>query len=108
MAKLNEEHKKNIKFLMDALLGQYKNVLDIALMQLQRKSDNEEVVALVVVTQDLTDPEKIFTIPLAVMIEGNPFEQFNPPDPDNDDKYLSSDDILDANKLEEKDVPTEP
>lgn len=61
---------------------------DIALMDARRKADGKSV-ALVCATQREADGS-ITIVPLAVMIEGSPYEMFDPPDPDGGG-YITTD-----------------
>ena len=53
-----------------------------ALMDVRRRSDGKKVAAIVAVGRD-DDDNYMFT-PFAIMVEGNPFELFDPPSPDKD------------------------
>lgn len=51
----------------------------LALLDVQRRSDGKSVAAVVAVSGPDADSEYTFA-PLAIMVEGNPYELFNPPD----------------------------
>ena len=51
----------------------------VALMEVQRVSDSSTVAAICAVEYDGQD--HLFT-PFAILLEGNPFRDFNPPHPD--------------------------
>lgn len=72
---LNPHDKTNFNTLISAA-----NAGCLALMEVQRVADEKPVAALCAVGWD--GDEYTFT-PFATMVEGNPFELFNPPDPDN-------------------------
>jgi hypothetical protein len=53
---------------------------DLALMDARRRADGKSV-ALVCAVQHEAD-ESVTMVPLAIMVEGDPYELFDPPDPD--------------------------
>lgn len=70
--KLNKAHKANFETLQLAMKG-----ADVALVSAIRKSDKKPV-ALVCAMQR-NDDGTTTPVPLAVMCEGNPFEDFEDP-----------------------------
>lgn len=90
---LTEWDKNNFKTLQRAFANG-----DVALMDLRRRSDGKSVGAIVALGKA---GEDITFTPFAVMVEGNPFELFDPPDPDGDG-YIEQ--IIDAPELKEEDV----
>jgi hypothetical protein len=82
MPKLSEGDSKNFNTLQRAFVtGQ------VALMDVQRVSDGKSVAAIVTVHTD--DDGMINMTPFAIMVEGNPFELFRPPDSDSADGYAA-------------------
>ena len=83
MPKINAAHAKNF-----ATLNKAAKYGDLALLDAKRVKDGKTV-ALVVAMQHEKNGEVTF-VPLAVMIEGNPYEDFLPQDP-NGDGYAEPD-----------------
>lgn len=52
---------------------------DIALLEVQRRSDSEILAAVCAVGRE--SGNYVFT-PFAILVQGDPYEQFNPPHPD--------------------------
>lgn len=69
-----EGYRKNF----DTLLEAFKNG-DVALLEARRVSDGAVVALVTAIGHE--DGEYVMT-PFAVMIEGNPYELFEPPNPD--------------------------
>lgn len=69
-----EDHKKNFETLQQAFAQG-----DVALLEVQRVSDGKSVAAIVTVGRE--DGDYTFT-PFAIMVEGNPFELYRPPNPE--------------------------
>lgn len=80
--KLRKGDKANYDTLLRAAING-----DLALVDLRRKSDGKSVAGLCAIGVDGGEFE---IIPLAIMIEGNPFELFDPPD--RKGGYYSGDD----------------
>jgi len=56
---------------------------DLCVMQVRRRSDGKEIAAVCAVNHGTEGAEDEFAfIPLATMVEGNPFELFDPPAPE--------------------------
>lgn len=68
-------HAKNLETLNQA----FKND-DVALLEYQLKATGEKVAVLVAVQPE--EDGDISLVPFAVMLNGNPYEMLNPPDPD--------------------------
>jgi hypothetical protein len=82
---INDSYKANFETLSKAF---YYN--DARILEVKRKSDDKEVAAVCALNRD---GEEIIFAPLATMIEGNPYEDFEPPNPEGG--YHDSDtDIL--------------
>lgn len=79
MAKLNDADVRNFKTLSKAFAAG-----DVALLDVRRRSDGKSVAAIVAVGRDGED--YTFT-PFATMVEGNPFELFDPPSQAGDGYY---------------------
>jgi len=71
---LEEWDKKNFETIKQAFLDG-----NAALLDVRRRSDGKKVAAIVAVGKD--GDERTMT-PFAIMVEGNPFELFDPPNPD--------------------------
>ena len=71
---IKDHDKENFKTLTRAFENN-----DVCLVDVQRKSDGKQVAAICAVS--FVDGEYHIT-PLAIMIDGNPFEDFEPPNPD--------------------------
>jgi hypothetical protein len=69
---------RNYDTLMKAIKG---NPGRICLMQVRRRADQKEVSAIAILNRD--DDGLISFTPFAIMVEGNPFELFDPPNPDD-------------------------
>jgi len=69
---INDCHKANFETLKKAFENN-----DVCLLECKRASDGEDVIVLCAVSK-LPDGYFAFT-PFAIMIDGNPFEQFIPP-----------------------------
>lgn len=71
--KLRDGDKRNFETLLAAAQNG-----DLALLLATRRADGAEVALVCAVNRD--DDASYAFIPLAVMVEGNPFEDFDPPD----------------------------
>lgn len=89
---LNEADKTNYFTLMRAIDSN-----NVALMQVKRRLDGKEVAAICAVGFDAKTQEHTFT-PFAIMVEGNPFEDFFPPNPDGG--YYDENEPIEINKEE--------
>lgn len=87
---LTEWDKRNFKTLQRAFANG-----DVALMDLRRRSDGKSIGAIVALGKA---GEDITCTPFAVMVESNPFELFDLPDP-NGDGYIEQ--VIDAPETEE-------
>jgi len=77
--KIAEHNRANFETLLKA----FENG-DIALLDVEDKATGESKAAIVAIGKDGED----FTFtPLAIMIEGNPFELFNPPNSEEEGYY---------------------
>jgi len=73
---LSDGYTKNFETLIQAVQNQ-----DACLLEARRKADGQTVALLCAVNpEEGPERERLF-IPLAVMVEGNPYEMFDPPDP---------------------------
>lgn len=74
---INESYKNNFETLKRAVRAQ-----GACLLEARRKADGQIVALLCAVNDSPGNPEYQYEfVPLAVMIEGNPYELFEPPDP---------------------------
>jgi hypothetical protein len=75
---LNKSDKANFETLRKAILNQ-----DACLLEAKRKSDGKQVSLVCAVNHesDGQGEEEFVMAPLAVMIEGNPYEDFEPAAP---------------------------
>ena len=64
---------------------------DVAILEARRRSDGETVALLVAVGWD-ADTEEYAMTPFAEMVNGNPFELYDPPSPDGGFYPASSED----------------
>lgn len=65
----------------DTLLKAARNA-DLALLEVRRRSDGAVVAAVCAVSKNAADSEDAYTfVPLAIMVEGNPYELFDAPVP---------------------------
>ena len=73
-----EGHKANFETLLRAARGD-----DLALMEVRERATGETRVALVAVNQigEEGDAEEFEFVPLALMVDGDPCEMYDPPDP---------------------------
>jgi len=70
-----DHHKENFDTLIRAVKSG-----DVCLLDVERKSDNKSVAALCAVNYE--DNDEVSFVPLAIMVEGNPYEMYAPPDVD--------------------------
>lgn len=84
MAELRDGDKKNFETLTAAFKAD-----SVCLVDVQRVSDGKSVAAICAVTVD--DEEMYNITPFAVLVEGNPFELFNAPDPDGEGYAIDRD-----------------
>jgi hypothetical protein len=77
--KLKKADKKNFATLRRAFAGG-----DVALVDVRRRADKKPVAAICAVG---FDGKEYALTPFAIMVEGNPFELFDPPDPDSRGHY---------------------
>ncbi len=68
------QHKPNFETLQEAFANG-----DVALMECQLKATGQPVAVIVAVTRD---GDEFGFVPFAMMFDGNPYEQLNPPNPD--------------------------
>ena len=68
------QHKPNFETLQEAFVNG-----DVALMECQLKSTGEPVAVVVAVNRE---GDEFSFVPFAMMFNGNPYEQLNPPNPD--------------------------
>lgn len=68
------QHKPNFETLQEAFANG-----DVALMECQLKATDQPVAVIVAVNRD---GDEFSFVPLAMMFNGNPYEQLNPPNPD--------------------------
>jgi len=75
---LRKWNKANFKTLLRAAASG-----DLALMEVRRRADGKVVAALCAVGFDPNDGKggTYGITPFAIMVEGNPFDMFDPPDP---------------------------
>lgn len=74
---INESYQANFETLIQAVQNQ-----DACLLEARRKADGQTVALVCAVTDSPGNPEYQYEfVPIAVMVEGNPYELFDPPDP---------------------------
>lgn len=85
---LNESDKANFETLRQAIKSQ-----DACLLEAKRKSDGKKVSLVCAVNREKNaDGEEEFVmVPLAVMVEGNPYADFFPPNPEGDECFEGND-----------------
>lgn len=85
--KLSKPNKQNFATLQRAFKHD-----DVALVDVRRKSDGHSVPAICIVQPhpEPSMPGEMLITPFAVMVEGNPYESFDPPSP-HDAGYLQAD-----------------
>lgn len=79
MPKIAEGYVENFKTLTRAF-----ECGDAALLDVRRKSDGKSVVAIVAIQRD---GDEYQMIPFAIMIEGDPYEMYEPPSVDGTTEY---------------------
>ena len=76
---INESYRANFETLRQAVLNQ-----DACLLEARRKADGQKVALVCAVNDDPGNPEYQYQmVPLAVMVEGDPYKDFEPAVPGN-------------------------